>query len=268
MLSRKLKPAATVIPVLDCGSDAEPAMLFLKRSPELAFAPSHWVFPGGGLELEDFPAGSVYQHNNYQLSQRQNSSSVPLVGIDQLQKQQDADFMAAVYNAAVREAREESGLELAADALTLYSHWVTPADAPRRFATWHCVVSLAADTVDRNSIEVDGSEIVDYQWLTATEALAAFQTGELKLMPPTFVSLLEMQRSRSLASFYELIENRELPYYVPKRVISDADSNESILLYEEDVAYHSEDLCAEGEYHRVLIQSGQYRYINTKLDYR
>ncbi len=237
-MTNTIKPAATVIPMLQTTAQEEPKLLLLRRSPELVFAPDHWVFPGGALDEEDY-AGD-------------RSAIIP-----------------AVYNAAVREAREECGLQLAAEHLTLYSYWVTPVEAPRRFATWYCVAPLSPEETGYRDIEVDGSEIIDHQWLTASEALAAFDSGEIKLMPPTFMSLLELKRCRSIAALQKLIETREPPRFVPKTIssgYSPVHKGERFILYEEDVAYHSEDLSMEGGYHRVVVKGGRYYYINTLED--
>ena len=124
-------------------------------------------------------------------------------------------------------------------------------------------------SIEKNVIEVDGSEIIDYKWLTASEALAACESGAIKLMPPTYVSLLEMQRCRSIDRFYQLIGSREMPRYVPKHVSPQGgidQHDEVYILYEEDVAYHNEDLRSEGEYHRMAVKGGRYSYINTLED--
>lgn len=243
-----VKQAATVIPILDSGDEGEPKLLLLRRSLDLVFAPGHWVFPGGALEESDFEGVSYPARDG-----------------------SDSELIQAAFNAAVREAHEECSLVLDPASLTLYSHWVTPAQEPRRFATWHCVVTLSRDSIDASDIRVDGGEIIDYQWMTASEALAACQSGDIKIMPPTYVSLLELQRCRSIEMFYRLIETREPPRYVPKRIAhSDGvqrrpavHRGETFILYEEDVAYHNEDLSVEGEYHRVVVSGGQYTYINT-----
>jgi len=234
------------MPLLEPIGDGEPELLLLKRSPELAFAPDNWVFPGGALEDSDYEKSAVADMTD-----------------------SDDAILPAVFNAAVRETREESSLVITPDNLSLYSHWVTPAGSARRFATWHCVVTLSRDHFEDTIIQVDGSEIVDHQWITASDALAACHSGNLKLMPPTYVSLLEIKHSGSIEGFYRLLESREPPRYVPKHVFPGSDSGvtahrgQVFILYEEDVAYHHEDLSVEGEYHRMVVNNGQYSYINT-----
>lgn len=149
-----IQAAATVM-VLRSGVD-KPEVLLVQRSQRLVFGPGHWVFPGGRLDPADYlAAGSTEQ------------------------------WSAARY-AAVREAWEETRLSLPTALLTPLSIWVTPLGPPRRFRAFFFVCV----TDEAQPVQVDGEEIVDYRWVTAAEALAAFDEGDLPLMLPTQQTLL------------------------------------------------------------------------------
>ncbi|HEX6240498.1 MAG TPA: NUDIX domain-containing protein, partial [Polyangiales bacterium] len=103
-----VRPAATVlvlrdVPVLGNTRGASALeVLLVQRASELAFHGGAWVFPGGGVDAVDASA---------------------------------ADELMAARRAAVREAQEEAGLTLTLDELVPFSHWTTPVDRSRRFAT-------------------------------------------------------------------------------------------------------------------------------------
>jgi 8-oxo-dGTP pyrophosphatase MutT (NUDIX family) len=142
-------PAATVVLLRDAAAECE--VLLVRRSAQLTFHGGAWVFPGGRLDPVDYAAGA-------------------------------GDTVAAARYAAVREAREEAGLVLHAEALVLLSRWITPTPLPKRFDTW-----FFAGRGSAAPVEVDGGEIHDHRWMTPGAALAAQRAGEIELPPPTFV---------------------------------------------------------------------------------
>ena len=98
-------PAATVV-VLRDHADGGVEALMVRRNTKLEFAGGMWVFPGGRVDEGD-RAG---------------------LAVD--------DAEGAARRAAVREAAEEAGVELDADALVWFSHWTPPPIAPKRFGTY------------------------------------------------------------------------------------------------------------------------------------
>jgi 8-oxo-dGTP pyrophosphatase MutT (NUDIX family) len=102
----------------------------------------------------------------------------------------DRDDYRAALNAAIRETREEAGLDITADQLVYLSHWTTPEGAKRRFDTWFFLAVLA----DGQAVSVDGGEIAEHRWVRPEVAFAELADREhpFRLMPPTFVSLVEL----------------------------------------------------------------------------
>src|SRR5205809_8037210 len=106
-------PAATVVLVRDGTRGLE--VLLAKRSSKLAFHGGAWVFPGGRIDPGDY-------------------AGVP------------DDVDAAARRAAVREAKEEAGVDVDPDALVHVANWTTPEISPKRFATWFFAGPVAGGT--------------------------------------------------------------------------------------------------------------------------
>jgi len=147
-MSVEAKPAATVVVIRDTDSGLE--LLLLERSAR----GGAWVFPGGRIEPAD-------------------------------RSEKPGDPQESARRAAVRETREEAGLELSAPGLIPISRWITPEIAPKRFDTWFFLCRLDRD----QEVRVDGSEIRSHRWTRPNSALDAHRRGEIRLAPPTFVTV-------------------------------------------------------------------------------
>jgi 8-oxo-dGTP pyrophosphatase MutT (NUDIX family) len=155
--------ASTVI--LLRGEDRALEILLARRTPGARFMGGAWVFPGGAVSPED-GAGD-----------------------------------AALRAAAVRELREEAGVELADPAgLVAFSRWITPAVVKIRYDTWFFLASLPRDAEPR----VDGQELVAARWFTPTAALDAARDGEIMLVFPTMKNI---ERLASFGSAEELLRH-------------------------------------------------------------
>ena len=99
-----------------------PEVLLVQRNPRQRFMGGAWVFPGGAVHSDD------------------------------------ADHAAA----AVRELREEAGVELPPGAPVLpWSRWITPAEVKIRFDTWFFVAAAPPGA----QAKPDGGECVDARWI-------------------------------------------------------------------------------------------------------
>jgi len=214
-------PAATVVLVRD-GDDGLEALL-VQRNQAVQHMGGMWVFPGGKVDQADYPG--------------------------------DRDEYRAAVNAAIRETREEAGLEVTADQLVYLSHWTTPEGAKRRFATWFFLTILE----DGQEVQVDGGEIALHRWVNPATALSESANDEhpLRLMPPTYVSLSDIAGCRSCAQARELIGKRNPIMYAPRMVGVEGGL---CFLYQGDAGYADTSLAAEGVRHRLYM-------IGNKLDY-
>jgi len=120
-----------------------------RRSPRSGFAPDAYVFPGGTVDPQD--------------------GAMPV----------------ALRNAAVRELFEEAGVRLRPDALTPFSHWITPPSEPRRYDTHFFFAQAPADQIAR----ADAFETHDGIWISPAQALERYRNQKLHLVYPTIKHL-------------------------------------------------------------------------------
>jgi len=205
------RPAATVIvarPAPEAAGGLE--VLLLERSQVGAFA-GMWVFPGGRVDDDDD-------------------------GDDELSK---------ARSAAVREAREEVGIEIDPQSLITLSHWTPPEIVPKRFTTWFFVAPWAGD-----EIRIDQHEIVDSRWITPSAAL----DSKLPLAPPTHVSLATLAEVESFVALDELIARRGIERFLA--VPTELDGA-MVLLWEPDAGYATADPSVPGARHRLTIPANK-----------
>jgi 8-oxo-dGTP pyrophosphatase MutT (NUDIX family) len=146
------RPAASVVLLRRGGKHAQRALevLLLKRTEKAAFMPGAWVFPGGSVDPDDGEGPDGFRA------------------------------------CAVRELREEAGIELPADEeLVPFCRWVTPEVVSRRFDAWFFLALAPAHTPP----QVDGGEILEARWFEPAAAIAAAEAGELVLPFPTRTQL-------------------------------------------------------------------------------
>lgn len=205
------RPAATVV-VARPADSAHPAggfeVLLLERSDVGAFA-GMWVFPGG--RVDDVDPGD--------------------------------DELARAASAAIREAREEVGIEVDPASLVVLSHWTPPLIAPKRFTTWFFVAPWAGD-----EIRVDGHEIVASRWI---DPRAAIEEG-LPMAPPTHVTLVTMAEAQNFEGLRELVAARGVERFFTVPIRSD---DGLVLLWEPDAGYATADATLPGARHRMTIPS-------------
>jgi 8-oxo-dGTP pyrophosphatase MutT (NUDIX family) len=155
-----------------------PEVLLVQRNPEQRFMGGAWVFPGGAVHGED------------------------------------ADHSAA----AIRELKEEAGIDLPHDAeVVQWSRWITPEEVKVRFDTWFFVAEAPPGAEAR----VDGSECVDSRWLRPAAALHAFARDELVLVFPTIKHLEALAQADSVADALHKARSREVVPVQPRVLIRD-----------------------------------------------
>lgn len=192
-----VRSAATVMLVRDGASG--PEVYVQRRVATMAFAPSTVVFPGGGVDPAD--------------------AALPLAtaGLAELAAAMGASVEdAAPYAAAaVRELEEESGVRLAVADLHGRAHWVTPAFEPRRYDTW----ILAARMPDGQEARETSTESDRSGWVTPADLLARHAAGEVRMLPPTVVSLQQLGTFADAAAF--LADRPRIARVVPELVRRD-----------------------------------------------
>jgi 8-oxo-dGTP pyrophosphatase MutT (NUDIX family) len=212
--------AATVVVARDTHGGIE--VLMLRKSSKVYFG-GMWVFPGGMLDPED-----------------QDGAHVEGTG---------GDGIAVFRRAAVREAREEAGIDLSGCTLSHLSHWMPPPIRPVRFST-HFFLTTAPP--DLGEIQVDGGEITEHEWLSPRAALKRRHQGKIELVTPTFVTLDWLRRfdktSEAVASISEAVSYHT---HIVKT------ERGSIAFYPGDVAYDTLSPEAPGPRRRVnMLDTG------------
>jgi 8-oxo-dGTP pyrophosphatase MutT (NUDIX family) len=181
-------------------------VLLQRRAATLWYGGS-WVFPGGSVDAAD---GDVAQ-----------------------------DLPGAVRRAAVRECREEAGVDLQAgvdpDGLLHWSRWITPAGRERRFDTWF----YAAVLPEGQQVAGDACETVESEWFEPESALEHAASGRMTLMPPTRMSLLDLQlthaRHGTLAGLLRAERARPIVPILP-RLVGPAEARVAVYPWDPDYA--------------------------------
>jgi 8-oxo-dGTP pyrophosphatase MutT (NUDIX family) len=210
-------------------SRAQAQVLMLRRNSELVFAPNNWVFPGGKLD-------------------------------DSEKSHAEANLNHAFQLAACRECLEETNIVISPDSLSPISHWTTPKFRNKRFATQFFIALI--DT--GSNVVVDGSEIVEFKWLTPTDALKRHQQNQLEMMPPTLVTLTELSSLQSFGLILAYYQSRPPRRYNPRGQFyepSDGKPN-GCFLYEGDSGYADNNPALKTNLNRCELNAGVLTHIS------
>lgn len=232
--------AATVVLLREgpVGADA-PEVYLMRRQKSMAFAGGMWVFPGGGVDPADSDASVAW------------AGPTPAEWAERLGV--DESLARALVCAAVRETFEESGVLLAGpdadsvvadttgddwetdrvaleardlhfteflrkrglvirtDLLGVVSGWLTPRMEPRRFRTWFFAAALPEGQVTRDI----SSEASKVEWLTPLRALEEAEAGRVLMLPPTYLTCLDVSRWRTPAEVIAAMAGRTVEMFEP-----------------------------------------------------
>lgn len=238
------RDAATVVLVRPGADPAGgPEVYLLLRRRSMAFAAGMAVFPGGGVDPRDFDArpgpGTWAGPSPQDWAER--------LGVG-------PDEAVALVCAAVRETFEESGVLLAgpssdevvgdttgadweADRLALESHelaftdllarrglvlrtdllgvwdaWLTPEFEPRRYRTWFFVAVLPEGQRTRDV----STESVSVHWESAATAVERCERGDLAMMPPTYLTCLDVAQHADPAAVLATARERRAEMFMPQ----------------------------------------------------
>lgn len=204
------RPSSTVVLVRP--GVAEPELFMVLRHAKSSFGAAH-AFPGGVLDPED---NAVHDYCTGIAAKTADAN----LGV----KKDGLDY----YSAAIRELFEESGVLLAdpgavpeglaaardalndrsdnwadfvrrnrlalqCEQLHYFSHWITPTPLRKRYSTRFFLAVMPADQVASHC----GWELTDSCWITASDALAAGRTGDIKLHFPTIKTLESIARHKT-----------------------------------------------------------------------
>jgi 8-oxo-dGTP pyrophosphatase MutT (NUDIX family) len=248
--------ASTVVLLRDA-RDGMQAYL-LRRTQTMAFAAGMYVFPGGSVDPRDET-----------LSDDAWAGPPPAAWAQLLSA--DEALTKALVCAAVRETFEESGVLLAgsgpddvvadttgddwevdrvalvdrslsfaamldrrglvlrADLLRPWAHWITPEIEPKRYDTRFFVAALPTGQRTRDV----GGEADRVAWVRPIDALAAAQSGEMGMLPPTAFTLSEIAAYDDVAAVLDAGTARDVKPVLPKVVVGDDEQARLLLPHDE-----------------------------------
>ncbi|TNM36687.1 NUDIX hydrolase [Nocardioides albidus] len=233
------RDAATVI-LQRPGPSGRPEVYLLRRQISMDFAGGMCVFPGGGVDPRDYDHTVAW-------AGRSPAEWAARLGTTE-------DVARALVCAAVRETFEESGVLLAGtspdsvvadttgddweadrialesrelsmtdfldrrglvlrtDLLGIWSGWLTPVFEPKRYRTWFFVAHLPEGQVTRD-VSSESSEVV---WLDAAEAADRAEREELAMLPPTYLTCLEVGSLGDVHAVMEASQERSVTMFMPE----------------------------------------------------
>ena len=242
--------AATVLLLREVESELE--VLMMRRGAGLSFMAGMWVFPGGRVDAADASAAASTHLANpsgaSECDRLQTLAGDPL----------PAGQALALRVAACRETFEEAGVLLALDAqgdpcapgcvaglqarratvardaasfialleeedlhldvdrLVYWSHWVTPSLEPKRFDTRFFAIAVPPG----QEASADLSELTQHAWIRPARAPEAIERGEIRMVPPTLLTLEDLAESHarhgSLEAMLAAERGRAAPAVMPR----------------------------------------------------
>ena len=226
------RQAATLILLRNTGAGME---VYMTERPGTQDFPGVHVFPGGKVDILDHQLGQLSPGmDDVKASQQLNLASgglaywitairesfeeanVLMAYSDHASRTlvsnpERLDAAAALRSGAIglQEFCSKHALKLASDQLRYFSHWITPASAPRRYDARFFVCDMPAN----QSVTHDENEVVSADWVSPGEALSRFERKEWSLIDPTRSSLEVLANYDTSAALYLDIEaGRHLPY--------------------------------------------------------
>ena len=231
------RDAATVVLLRPSGEG--PSVYLLRRQASMAFAAGMAVFPGGGVDSRDFhdvpwagpsPAEWASRLGTSEEEARAlvcaavretfEESGVLLAGpsatsvvADTTSASYEEDREALVSRElALSDFLTRRGLVLRSDLLGAWSGWLTPIFEPRRYRTWFFVAVLPSGQVTRDV----SSESSSVTWLPASEAVEQVEAGSMLMLPPTYLTCLEIAQHATPASVLAAAGSRTVEMFMPE----------------------------------------------------
>lgn len=238
------RDASTVLIVRDAPGGAGGVEVFMQmRAATMAFAPSVYVFPGGGVDRrDDDPALPWAGPSPSQWAGRLGASDegqarrlvvaavrevfeecgVLLAGPDARSVVSDVtgpEWSAARAQLAGRERSfaqilAERGLAVRTDLLRLCDHWVGPEFEAHRYDTRFFTALLPRGQVPDD----DCRETEHVRWVRPQELLDELGAGRVRLFPPTIVRLEALTAARDAASFVG--QDHRVPTWRPELALT------------------------------------------------
>jgi 8-oxo-dGTP pyrophosphatase MutT (NUDIX family) len=119
---------------------------------------------------------------------------------------------------ALTDFLDRRGLVLRSDLLGAWAGWLTPIFEPRRYRTWFFVADLPEGQRTRDV----SSESSTVTWMAASEAVQAVDDKRMFMLPPTYLTCLEVSQYAAPAEVLAACGDRDVEMFMPE-VVDDGD---------------------------------------------
>ncbi len=239
------RDAATVVLLRPGSGEAGGSEVYLlRRQTSMAFAGGMYVFPGGGVDPRDHHHAIEWHGPGPEEWGRRlgtdgrmaqalvcaavretfEESGVLLAGTrdavvaDTTGDDWEADRQALESrDLSLTELLERRGLVLRTDLLGSWAGWLTPVFEPRRYRTWFFVARLPEGQVTRD-VSTESSAV---SWVPVPDAVARAEAGEIMMMPPTWLTCLDVAQYDDPRSVLDQAAGRSVDMFTPEVVPSE-----------------------------------------------
>jgi hypothetical protein len=115
---------------------------------------------------------------------------------------------------AITDFLDRRGLVLRSDLLGVWSGWLTPVFEPKRYRTWFFVARLPEGQVTRDV----STESAAVTWLPAMSAVSAVEAGDIFMLPPTYLTCLDVGQHTDPDAVLAEAEHRDVDMFTPEVV--------------------------------------------------
>ena len=209
-------------------------VFMLRRNPRSVFGPGAYVFPGGAVDPAD--SDDAITNRVIGLDDGRASALLGLASGSGGLRVWIAALREAFEEAGILLVAPESGaamsgdddpipaddrirlnagevgladllaahsLLLDANEVFLFSHWLTPEGAPRRYDTWFLVAPAPRGQEGSH----DDAELVHSEWVRPSDALARYAAGEIDLIFPTLRTLRVLESFESATALLDAVRD-------------------------------------------------------------
>lgn len=186
-------PAATIVIFRNTADGQPPELLMVTRSRNMSFAGGAAVFPGGRVDDADFTLAQLLE-SDLELEEaahrvaairetlEETGLAVGFTGDVNAQTAKIARKL-LLESGALAPVLDQMGWQIDINAITPFSRWFPKNERlPRVFDTRFYLVNLGTGAVN---IAVDETENTRLFWISAADALAAADRGDLTIIYPT-----------------------------------------------------------------------------------
>ena len=241
--------ASTVVLLRSCpdASVRGIEVLMVLRNRKSSFVPGYYVFPGGGLENDDFADGmerfivgmdrlaaskilsdmrypeqalgawvagirETFEEVGILLAQKKDGSPVTIRAENE--RQRFCDHRKALISGKMRfiEMLATEELLLPLDRLYYFSHWITPEPFPQRYDVRFFVTEIPSD----QAVIHDGVELTDHVWVRPAEAIRQYEQGRLDMVLPQIMTLENIKNCKTVVEVIARVRKRNVPAILTK----------------------------------------------------